>query len=423
MDSSYDTDKKLKGHAIVSTGFEMPTAEHPDGQTVVWSCGKQLEQADRLPYVVKGEPKAGVFFFHWQRLTHRFWSQGVAEKLVGPQRSMNRRRSQTSESIDRMGLGRIFARKGTFTVKTMPGGRIGELVEVPLGHDFPQETPGTGPGPWIQADAEVIKNDMDAVSGLHDVSFGQAPQGVSAYSAMALLKEEVDRNVGPALMLGRQRIAEAVEVSLEAARMYWPPNKELLLPGEDHVVDAVTFNAATLPLAYYVEKPKGAPAPSSPAAEIQKVFDLYDRSIQGGHPLPLTWLYDSLAASKALPLPKQEMDVQQGKAEMENHLLVRGTPVQVAPYDNDQLHIQVHRAAESAYQLLPGGEQVVAAIEAHIQLHVQSAQMKQGQAMLAGGVPQLQGNQGQLAQAPPTNPLAPPMAGPDAAPQQPGPPA
>ncbi|MBA2559479.1 MAG: hypothetical protein H0V07_06250 [Propionibacteriales bacterium] len=412
LDTGNNEDKKLKGHGILSTGLEWPTAEHPNGREVVWASGQVLEIRDSLPYMIKGEPKAGVFFFHWQRLKHRFWSQGVGEKLIGSQRNLNRRRSQVSESIDRMGLGRVYTRPGAMTVKNVPQGKIGEVIEVKPQYDWPQETTGTGPGPWLQADAEISKNDMDRVSGMSDTTFGQAPQGVSAYSAMALLKEEMDRNLGPALMLTRQRIAEASEVTLEAMRLYWPPNKELIIAGEDHIVDAVTFNAAQLPLCYYIEKPKGAPAPNSPAAEIQKIFDLYDRSIQGGHPLPLTWLYDSLAASKALPLPKQEIDVQRGKAEMENHLLIRGVPVQPAEYDNDQMHIQIHRAAEAAYALLPNSEQVVAGIEAHIKAHVSNAQLKQGQAMLGGGAPQLQGPQGQLAQAPPQNPLAPPIAGP-----------
>lgn len=409
-DTTSQDERKLKDHLMLCTGYEFPTPEHPRGQEVVFAQGKMLERRDQLPYCVKGQYKAGVFFFHWQRLKHRFWSQGVAEKLIGPQRNLNRRRSQVTESIDRMGLGRVYAPPGAITAKNVPMGRIGELVEIkPQYADAVREVPGTGPGQWIQADAEISKQDMDRAAGQSDQSFGQAPQGVTAYSSMALLREEQDRNLGPTIAHMRQRVAEASEVTFECMRMFWPPNKQLEIAGEEHVVDAVTFNARELPLCYYVEKPRGAPAPNSPAAEIQKCFDIYDRSIQGGHPLPLTWLYDSLAAGKALPLPKQEIDVQQGKAEMENHLLIRLVPTQPAQYDNDQLHIQTHRAAQAAYQLLPNSEQIVANIEAHINAHVAQAQMKQGAAMLPGqGVPGLQGPQGALAQAPPENPLAPP---------------
>lgn len=400
-----DSGKKLKGHVSVSTGYERPTRKYPKGRMIVWAGDKILESRSALPYMVKGEPKMGVTFFHWQRLLDRFWSTGVNEPMIGPQRNMNRARSQNIESKDRMGLGRVYARPGSVTKKNLSGSRIGELLEVKQQFEYPQESAGTGPGPWIQAEAEISKADMKEVSGMQDVSFGQAPQGVSAYSAMALLKEEIDRNLGPVMIGVRGSIAEASEVTLEAMRLYWLPNKELLLAGDEHIVDAVTFNAADLPLAYYIEKQKGAPAPEGRAAGIQKCFDIFDRA--AGR-LPLSWLVDSLEAGKPLPLPREEMSAHEGKAEQENAALLEGRQIQPAEYDNDQMHIQVHRALMAQLQLLPGYELAVQTIQQHVQAHSMAAQLKQGAAMMGQGMPQAQGPAGQLSQAPPGSPLTPP---------------
>lgn len=409
---------KLKDCTRVATGYEFPTTDHPNGRTAVWAQDKILERQDSLPWIVEGTPRAGIFYFHYQRLKDRFWSQGVVQPLIGPQRQRNRARSQMIEMKDRAGLGRVFAVKGTVTTRNKPLGKIMELVEVTPGHPMPQETTGPGPGPWLKDEVAMNDADMDRIAGIGNVSLGQPPAGVSAYASMALLKEEDDRRVGPVLRMIRGEVIEATKCTVEGMRRYWLPAKQVMIAGENHLADVFEYDATKIPLCYFVRYPKGAPRPRSEATEIQKIIDLWDRCTAAGQPLPRSWLFESYQSGAIQSIPQEEIDVQRGKAEQENQMIVHGLPVQPAPYDNDQLHIHEHRTMQAQLANYPEGEQIGARLQEHIQAHVLNAQIKQGQAQLGPGAPQAQGAQGQLGQTPIQNPLAeaPVQAGPTAAP-------
>jgi hypothetical protein len=386
---------KLKEHAIVCTGYEMPTEQYAHGRTVVFAPKQDviLDVVDALPYKLHGEPHHGITFFHYHQLPHRWWSKGVVEDLIGPQRQKNRARSQMIEMKDR-NLGRVYARKGAINAANKPVGKIMELIEIPLHADYPQETQGVPPGPWIEGEARINDEDMQLVAGLRDASFGNTPNGVVAYSALALLVEQDDRRTGPTLKRVRIGIGDAMMISLELARRYWQDNKTMAIGGPEGEMELILFQRAQLPIEFYVDVSRHAPLPTSPAVESQKIFDIFNAATSAGQPLPIEWLKASLDAGRALPIPKGMQEVQMGKAETENILLGQGQPMLPAYYDDDYMHILVHRNAQAEAM---GNPQVQQMFEQHIQMHSQNMAMKKPTAA-AGNTPTAQGGHGIEAQ-------------------------
>jgi len=394
---------RLKEHVMISTGYELPSPEYPDGQVANWTESALLDHKEQLPYRLRGKPHHGVVVFHYHRVDGRFWGKGVVEDLIGPQRQKNRARSQMIEMKDR-NLGRVYARKGTITAQNKPTGKIMELIEVPLHVEYPQETFGTPVGPWIENEARLNDEDMQLVAGLREVSLGQAPAGVSAYASMALLAEQDERRVGPVLKLVRQGIGDLVLLTLELIKEYWPDGKHMAVAGPDAAMEEFIYTRSQLPEEFYVDVSKNAPLPTSPATEAQKIFDIYHAAIAAGAPLPPEWLKESLDQGKAMPFPKREEQVQMRKAEMEQYMMQQGQMVIPDYYDDDFLHIQVHRMAQMEHTGVPQSMQFVQLLEQHIQMHAQNAAMKKpGVGSAGGSVPQLQGAHGIEAQNGPTN--------------------
>lgn len=387
---------KLKGHVLVSTGYQMPTDTLPSGQIVTWVDGLNaiLSVEDQLPYRLKGRPHHGVIFFHYHRVPGRFISVGVVEPLIGPQKQKNRARSQMIEMKDR-NLGRVYAKKGTITASNKPVGKIMELVEVPLHADYPVETQGTPVGPWIENEARINDEDMQLVAGLQDVSLGRTPQGVSAYSALALLAEQDERRIGPILKTLRLGIGDAMLLSLELAKAYWPNNKQMGIAGPDGTIDVFNYTRAMLPQEFYINITRGAPLPTSPAVESQKIFDIFNAATSAGQPLPIDWLKESLDQGRAMAIPKREQEVQRGKAEQENAMMAQGIMMQPQYYDDDFVHIEVHREAEINAQITGNGN-LTQMLEMHIQMHMQNAAMKKPTQQ--SSVPTQQGGHGIEAQ-------------------------
>lgn len=388
------TSGKLLDHLIVSTGYEMPSAKYPSGRTVTWNAKSNviLDIQDSLPYKLHNEPHHGVVFLHYHRLPHRFFSIGVVEPLIGPQRQKNRARSQMIEMKDR-NLGRVYAKKGTVTAVNKPTGAIMELIEIPLHADFPQETQGVPPGPWIENEARINDEDMDRVAGLGSVSLGQAPQGVAAYSAMALLAEQDERRVGPIMKRLRISIGDALVLGLELAKRYWQDDKQMAIVGPGGEMELFLYKRAAMPLEFYVDVSRHSPLPTSPAVESQKIFDIYNAAIGAGQPLPISWLKGSLEQGRAMEIPKGNEETQASKAELENMFLAEGQMMVPEYYDDDYIHITVHRTAQIEHAANPQAQQL---IEQHILMHAQNAAMKKPTS--ADAVPSMQGGHGVEAQ-------------------------
>lgn len=386
----------LKGHVRLFTYFEFPTRQHAQGQMMVFAGNTLLDGPKPLPFTVRGQGRAGLVFLKYHPVPGRFWPIGVIEPLIGPQKQRNRARSQWIEMKDRAGLGRVFAMKGSITSVNKPKGGVFELVEVLPGHDMPKETQGVAPGEWLQAEVAQNDNDLDRVAGLREVSLGQAPAGVSAYSAFALLAEQDDRRVGPVLKHIRLELGKLAKIYVCGMRTYWLPQKRIDVAGDDpdDLLDSFLFDSSKLPPEVYVKIGKGAPLPTSQAAEAQKIFDVFDRAISSGQVQPIDWLVDSLQAGKMEPLPKKEPQMQLDRADLENALMAHGTAVQVAPYDDDEMHVQRHRLVQESLSFVPSMQPIVEMVEQHIQEHLASSQAKQQQqGNLAAGM-QSQSNPG-----------------------------
>jgi len=387
----------LKGHIMVYTGYEMPTRNYPKGRVFTWTENTKLASSDSLPYLLRGRPHHGVIFFRYHMVPGRFWGKGLVEDLVGPQRQRNRARSQMIEMKDR-NLGRVYARKGTITPNNKPVGKIMELIEIPMHSDFPQEVQGVPLGAWIENEANMNDHDMDQISGIGDVTQGQTPTNVQAYSAMALLAEQDERRIGPVLKDIRQNVGDLVLLTLNLIRMYWPDGKRLAVSGPDGAMEEFVYSRAVLPDEFYIDVSKNAPLPTSPAAESQKIFDIFNAAISAGQPLPPEWLKESLDAGRPLPFPKREAEVQARKAEMEHYFLHAGQMIIPDPFDDDMIHLQIHRAERFNVQFVPGNEMYTQMLLEHEKMHLENMQQKQPQTGPASSVPQMQGGHGAEAQ-------------------------
>lgn len=384
---------RLKGHAIAYSGYQMPTRKFPMGRTVTWAGDRMLSSEDRLPVDLDGQAMIGLQFFKYNPIPERFWPIGLVEPGIGPQRQRNRSRSQYIEIKDRAGLGRIYCRPNSINIEQLTGAKVVEVITVRPGADMPVETNGLGPGPWMAQDIQMHDSDLDKVMGIGQVTLGQQSGGASAYSAMALLAEQDDRRVSQIIKQIRGNVQWLVKFTLQDIRTYWPTDKQITLAGDDGMIEAYTFNATKLPSDVLVRVGTGAPAPRNQAAELQKIFDLYDRSISGGQALPIQWLFDSVEGGKALPIPEAPQQIQMEKAELENMIIGRGGAVQLGQYDDHDIHIREHTVAIQHYALIPEAQDVVRALGEHIQEHEQA---KMQQSAPATSAPGLQGGFGQV---------------------------
>lgn len=370
---------QLKNKAFVYTGYEKPNAEYPNGCTVVFTETALLDYRESLPLDEhpKG-PRSGVHYFRWQVLPGRFVGKAFIENGIGPQKIYNKRHTQVNAIIDRS-MPKVYMEENSLArPKT---GEPMEIIEIRPGSPLPKMEQGIQPGSWMMEDIKLQVESAERALGIRGVSMGQAPQGVAAYSAMALLTENDSLKLDPIGQDFGNVMDELCWDTMEQMRN-WPSDKQMEILGPQGRLESFLFDSSNIPSRYLVKRPHGGSLPRSQAAEIQKINDIWAAS--AGR-LPLIWYVDSLNAGKPMEIPPSLGDSDSHKAELENIIILQTKKAPpVAPYDDDAKHVEIHRAAqmESQSRLDAGDESAqleVDAFEQHILEHEASAEANQPQ--------------------------------------------
>jgi hypothetical protein len=294
------------------------------------------------------------------------------ENGIGPQKLYNKRHTQLNAIIDRNMPVTYIEEQSLARRKT---GEPFEMVEVRPGAPLPQTHAGVQPGNWMMDD---IKNQVDSVEralGVRGVTMGQAPAGVSAYSAMALLSENDSLKLDPVAQDFGAEFDALCWDTMELMRS-WPKGKRMDIVGPEGRLSTLLFDSSKIPDRYLVKRAHGGTLPRSQAAEIQKINDVWAAS---GGKLPLTWYIESLNSGKIQDIPPSLGDSDSHKAELENIIISKTLgPPPVAPYDDDELHVSIHRTAQmQAQSRMDAGDEdaqtEVEAFESHIIEHEESA--------------------------------------------------
>lgn len=366
---------RLRDHAWLFTYLEKPTPEHPDGRTVDLATNDMhvMRVRERMPYTGPDQvARSGIAYFHWWRVTGRFWSRGMIDVTKDIQRSFNKRRRQTHEIIDR-GMPFVIVEENSKAIEKK--GAIAEVVQLRSTERQPVVVQGFGPGDWQWRDIEAMRDDLEHATGLRGPRLGDNPANVTTYGQLAILNENEQVKRQPILREHQASIGHLVEDSVYDMRRYWGDSRTIDLAGDDDLAETEVFHASQIPDFAIVKIAKGAPKPRSQAAELKKVEDIYAAAVNGGATAAdpdawIQWFKESLDAGQPLDLPEVSSDDHSDKALIENHVLLQGQPVPVADYDPPDVHIPLHRSAQIEAELA-GDMLALQTIQNHIEEHVQ----------------------------------------------------
>lgn len=361
-----------------------PNAERPEGRHAVWARGGILTEGPNpyceLPYVMfRGIPVPG-----------RFWPTSVTEHLRGPQTELNKIRSQIVENAQRIGNPSLLASKqARIQYQGVPGERI----------DYDDTTPNAQPSyleppqmpNYVLQQQDRIEQSMQEISGQHEVSKAEVPPGVKAASAINLLMEADDTRLGPAIYEMEEALGEAGSRLLALVAQYWTDERTVMIAGEDHAWDVMSFRGAALKENTHVEVQAGSAFPQSKAARqaaIQDMLNLYFQ-YSGDQPMNQRNLGKIMRDLEAGGLERLFGDVSGDESQInrENQLIGQGQPLPINAYDNHQAHIDGHEEYQKSADYSRRPPPVKQAMEAHVAEHRQQ--------LLAGMVPP--GSQMQLA--------------------------
>jgi len=382
-----------KDGVIVRELWMRPGPDYPQGRRVTWIDGTVLEDGPNpyldLPYVM----------FPAIPVPGRFWPRSIVSDLRPAQAELNKTRSQIRDNAARIANPPLLLARQS--VDQQYRGLPGEVVQwnAAMGDVAaprflqPPEMPG-----YVQAELDRMERTLQEISGQHEVSRGQVPPGVTAASAINLLQEQDDTRFEGELRLMEHALSRAGEMILKLAARYYTDERVGRIAGDEGGWETFSFTGAELQKIQRVRVMAGAGMPHSKAARQAAMQDLLNLVLQYGVQVDQRDLRRFLRNFEVGGLENlfATLTVDERQIRDENQLLLRGQPLEINTFDDDQLHLQGHqefqktRTYRRAVRLNP---QVAEVFDDHVRQHrerllaAQNAMMQQQPSAEEGTLP------------------------------------
>lgn len=347
------------------------SSKYPGGRHVVWANNRVLHEGPNpygwLPYVMfRGVPVPG-----------RFWPDAPTTDLRSPQVSLNKRLAQMDENADRIGnppLLRPASMDPDWEWLGLPGE---ELVFQDNG--APNSTPAFMQVPEMPAYVQNLidrhVNSIREISGQHEVTSAQVPNGVTAASAINLLLEQDDTLLGPDIEDLEIGLGHAGSRVLDLCARYMTDERLMRIGGEDGSWDIFEFRGEQLRGHTQIAAQAGSGQPRSKAAKqaaMQQVLDLILRYGVDVKPRDMRRFLREFEVG-GLERMFSDLSVDEAQANRENRKLALGEQLPVNSYDNDETHIEAHREfqkSERFERMVRANPDIAAIVEEHVKQHL-----------------------------------------------------
>lgn len=177
-DNSDDASKTVSDLVMVVEGWHLPSGKNTkDGRhTIACSACSLLDEEftkDKFPFV----------FMHYSPRILGFWSQGVAEQLMGTQLELNSILYTISRAIKLVGVPRVFIEDGSKVVSSHIDNQVGSIIKYRGTKPIYEVAPSNAPELYAERDKLIQYGYQQCgVSALQASS--QKPQGLDSGEAI-----------------------------------------------------------------------------------------------------------------------------------------------------------------------------------------------------------------------------------------------
>lgn len=241
----------------------------PNGGMYTVAGDRILDFFDGWPYIHDQYP-----FTHFRHIeTGKFYGESVITDLISPQREYNRTRGQIIESKNRMAKPQLAAEIGSIDPNKITA-EPGQVVMYRPGFQAPQPIPLQSLPSYVLEEQDRIKQDMNEVSGQHEVSRGTVPPGVTAATAISYLQEQDETKLSYTYDSIEEGVEKLAHQALCYVKQYWTTPRKVRVTGEDGSFDVKAFEGSDLRDNTDIRIEAGSALPTSRAAKQAYIMDL-----------------------------------------------------------------------------------------------------------------------------------------------------
>lgn len=193
-------DQREDGSATLKVYYELPCAKYPEGRHMMTAGDTFLWGADKLP-MPHGE--IPVTMLPYRHVPKRLWPAGLIEGTLDLQRELNRAQNNKAENVRQHAFPKWFTPRGAKIDQYAITNASNEVIQYD-GQQRPECVPPPSLPAWVENLEPNLKTSIMENAGIHDVTNGSAPAGVTAGVALQILQEQDDSRLSVPAHLGVQ---------------------------------------------------------------------------------------------------------------------------------------------------------------------------------------------------------------------------
>jgi hypothetical protein len=373
-DQQATSEMARKSAVVIKELWEKPSARYPDGRLITIGGGRVLRYDEKWPCKKRDTfPFVPLSFVNGPG---SFYGLNAVYDLIGAQRTYNRAVTAMDQYLEHPWGKWLVPRGAEIGADALNDPR--EAV-----YHTPGFKPEYQPPPPV---ADVISRalvlsdaDIGDLSGVHDVSDGEAPKDVTAASALEILKQQDASQMRQFLTNLSTFVVECAEWEIAlAAENYAEPRLlavDDLTEGKEAARQVLAFRGLTNGGSCHVSIEPGSSAPLSAVSRLQLVQQLFQQGFFGqpGDPnasLMALEMMDEVRSDPLIERLEQMRKAATAKAEQDRK-------------DQQQQAQQEQQSKAQQQQQGQQGDQQMTVLKAHLQqamTQIQNAQAQQHQA-------------------------------------------
>ena len=362
--------------ALVHHYHERPNVEYPGGR--FWISVNDdyvLEEVQDLP--------DGVFpLIHMEdvQVPGQFYSAATMSSIIGLNREYNEINAVVAEHHSLLSKGKWMNPKGSGVTKGMITNEPGEVITHNPGLE-PKQAKIEPLPEQVSRERDRVLNDIEYVGGVHKISMGAPPPGVTAGVAFLQLQEADDTDLGPMLAMMEESVAKLGRAMLTIIGQRYEDERLIYVAGPNRKYMVKSFKGSQLDGVVDVIPVTESSQPWSKVARQSMILDLA-KGFPGLFTDPLTGVFDKASLLKHLPIggldsmtTDNDLDAQEAKREEEMFEEDGNEYPMVEFWQNHAIHYQVHisklKSAAFREDWSPEAQQ---ALKTHAQQHLMQLQ-------------------------------------------------
>lgn len=191
---------------------------YPNGRIITTAPEFQVVLSDREnPY------KDGKFPFVLHKdidVPFEFWGKGEIEQLLSPQEYANELNNQIIDNAKNTANMQWVLDKNSGIGQGVLTNRPGLVVRKNPGTEVRRDTPPSMPV-YVRETVEVLKQDMETISGVHEVTQGVRPTGIQAGNAILALQEAGQSRIRLKIKIMEGALAEVAKMWYSRMKQFW----------------------------------------------------------------------------------------------------------------------------------------------------------------------------------------------------------